>query len=303
MELRDIEYFAVVAEHGHLGRAAESLGLSQAALSKSLRRLEQSVSAKLVKRTPKGVELTAEGSVLLWRVRELRASLKGVASEIADLRQGSAGALRVGTGPIPAERLLPAALSTMLNEAPKVSLSIKISDNDLLLPALRNGELDLVVNYILASGAEGLVLEKLYDDTMVVFASADHRLSKLKKVTLADLAQERWALSDSTVQYRNWLNRKFQDRGLPAPRPAIETRSVRLRLQTLASSDLVDVTSRLAFNKTARQLGLKELPVEELRFTRPVCAILRKSDYHSPATTRFIEILKSTAKEIATGKL
>jgi len=61
MELRDIEYFAVVAEHGNLRRAAESLGLSQPALSKSLRRLEKSMAAKLVKRTPKGVELTAVG--------------------------------------------------------------------------------------------------------------------------------------------------------------------------------------------------------------------------------------------------
>ena len=67
MELRDIEYFAVIAEHGHLGRAADVLGLSQPALSKSLRRLEQALQVKLVKRTPKGVELTAEGTVLLLR--------------------------------------------------------------------------------------------------------------------------------------------------------------------------------------------------------------------------------------------
>jgi DNA-binding transcriptional LysR family regulator len=55
MDLRDIEYFAVVAQHGHLGRAAEALGLGQPALSMSLRRLEKSAQAKLVKRTPKGV--------------------------------------------------------------------------------------------------------------------------------------------------------------------------------------------------------------------------------------------------------
>jgi DNA-binding transcriptional LysR family regulator len=58
MELRDIEYFAVIAEHGSLARAAEGLGLSQPALSKCLRWLENAVEAKLVKRTSKGVELT-----------------------------------------------------------------------------------------------------------------------------------------------------------------------------------------------------------------------------------------------------
>ena len=62
MELRDIEYFAVVAEHGNLRRASEALGLSPPALSKSLRRLEESMQAKLVERTPKGVALTPVGA-------------------------------------------------------------------------------------------------------------------------------------------------------------------------------------------------------------------------------------------------
>src|SRR4030088_1827111 len=98
MELRDIEYFAVIAEHGHLGRAADALGLSQPAISKSLRRLEQALEVKLVKRTPKGVELTAEGSTLLLRVRALRLSLQDVTREIADVRDGSVGHLRIGVG-------------------------------------------------------------------------------------------------------------------------------------------------------------------------------------------------------------
>ena len=73
MELRDVEYFAVVAENGHLGRAAEALGISQPALSKSLGRLEAVIGAKLVRRTSKGVELTAEGPR-----EELEAFRKGI---------------------------------------------------------------------------------------------------------------------------------------------------------------------------------------------------------------------------------
>src|SRR5215475_2176125 len=88
MELRDIEYFAVVAEHGHLGRAANALGLSQPALSKSLRRLERDLQVKLVKRTPKGIELTSEGSVLLLRVRDLRLSMHSLRREITDVGEG-----------------------------------------------------------------------------------------------------------------------------------------------------------------------------------------------------------------------
>src|SRR4030095_10884208 len=83
MDLRDIEYFAVLAEHGQLVRAAEALGLSQPALSLSLRRLEKSAQAKLVRRTPKGVELTDVGTALLAHVQRLRLTPSALPRDIA----------------------------------------------------------------------------------------------------------------------------------------------------------------------------------------------------------------------------
>ena len=69
LNLRDLEYFVAVAEHGNLGRAAEALGLSQPALSKTLRRMETSMQTKLVRKTPKGIELTAVGAAVLSHVQ------------------------------------------------------------------------------------------------------------------------------------------------------------------------------------------------------------------------------------------
>ena len=299
MELRDIEYFAVVAEHGHLGRAAEALGLSQPALSKCLRRLEQTLGAKLVKRTSKGVELTAEGSALLSSVRELRLSLQDVAREIADLGQGRVGHLRIGAGWAVAERLLPTTCAALLKNTPKLTLKISVSDSDLMIPALLNGELDLIVNYLRPSAIEGLVQEHLMDYEQVLCASADHRLTKLRRITFADLAQEQWALSDSALTPRQWLHRAFQDRGLPPPRVAVETRSVHLRLQILACSDLLGFASKQVLGQAALRHRLVVLPVKELPWRRRVGVIYRKDGYLSPTARRLIERLKSTAREIA----
>ncbi len=151
MELRDIEYFAVVAEHGHLGRAAEALGLSTPALSKSLRRLEKAMQAKLVARTPKGVELTAEGNALLSHVRPLRLSLQDVARKVADLSQGRSGHLRFGSIQGPADYLVPAAYVAFLKDAPNVTVTITVANGPTLLPALRNGELDLILVNVAAT--------------------------------------------------------------------------------------------------------------------------------------------------------
>ena len=85
MNLRDLQYFAVVAEHKHLGRAAEALDMSQPALSMSLRRLEEFLHTKLVKRTPKGVELTTSGEAVYAHARRLRLSVDDISREVADL--------------------------------------------------------------------------------------------------------------------------------------------------------------------------------------------------------------------------
>jgi len=298
MELRDIEYFAVVAEHGNLRRAAESLGLSQPALSKSLRRLEKSMAAKLVKRTPKGVELTNVGAALNVQVRRIRLTLDDVAREAADLSEGRAGQLRIGASPVLAEEL-PAAYAALLKDAPNVKLAVTVSDNDLMVPALRNGELDLIVNYVAESPYEGCVKEILYEDEIVVFASAHHPLAKHKVVTMAQIAQERWALSPVNLLPWHWFYRAFQDNGVPLPQATVETRSLRLRVQTVASSNLLGFLSRWVLRQAAPQFRLKELHVKEVRWRRPVGVIYRKDAYLSPAARRFIEILKTTTREIS----
>src|SRR5262249_18704690 len=147
-------------------------------LSKSLRRLEQAVQAKLVTRTPKGVEITAEGSALLVRARELRASLDGIGREIADVSSGRVGHVRMGVGFPIAEQFLAEAFATLFKNSPRTRVTCSVSDNDLMIPALRNGELDLVLNFLTSiHSLEGSVREHLYDDQFVVAAAKSHRLA------------------------------------------------------------------------------------------------------------------------------
>ena len=301
MDLRDIDYFAVIAEHCHLGRAAEALGLGQPALSMSLRRLERLAQAKLVKRTPKGIELTAVGAALLSRVGRLRLARDDLAREMADLARGQAGHLRIGVSPMSTDYLA-AVYPALLSAAPELTLQIIDSDNDVMVPSLRNGQLDLVFNYLPPSPYEGAAQEHVYDDEWVVCASAEHRLAKRERVSMKDLVQERWALSTVNMLPQNPLPRAFQDRGLPPPRVAVEARPVRIRLQVIACSDLLSFTSRRIVQQAGLRFHLKELPVKELTLRRPVGVIYRKDAYLSPAARRFIEILKTTAKEITAEK-
>jgi len=295
MELRDLEYFAVVAEHAHLGRAAAALGLSQPALSKSLRRLESALQTKLVKRTVKGVELTLEGATLLTRVSELRVSLQNVAREINEVGEGRVGRLRVGAGFAISEQFLSTAFATLLKDSPRSSLQITMSDNDVMIPALRNGELDLIINYHPPRLPEGLVFEHLFDDRYVISAAADHPLAKKRRVTVADLANERWALSEPTLLPQQRLNEVFRDHGLPPPKIALESRSAALRLRTVVSSGLLDFTSEAVIRQVQRDFAVTTLQVPELSMRRPVGAIRRKETYLPPIVQRMLDTLRTFA--------
>jgi DNA-binding transcriptional LysR family regulator len=299
--LRDIEYFAVVAEHRHVGRAAEALGLSQPALSRSLSRLEQSLDTKLLTRTPKGVELTVVGAAFLSHVQRLRLSLDDIEREVDDLTKGRAGHLRVGANGHAIEHVLPAAIGTLLNAAPKVNLKVIVGPTAALVAALRSGQVDLIISGIVSPTEQDLVQVHLWDDDYYVYASADHRLAARKRLSIADVAQERWTLSPDAPPTL-WLRRKFQDHGLAPPKLTLETSSLSLRRRIVASSKLLDFLPRISGRSAPEGLQLAELRVKELKWRRPFVARYRRDAYLSPAAKLCIDVLNATAKEISAQK-
>jgi DNA-binding transcriptional LysR family regulator len=295
-QLRDIEYFSVVAEHGHLGRAADALGLTQPALSKSLHRLEQAMQAKLVRRTSKGMALTTVGTALFSRVGRLRLALEDVTREVADLTHGRAGHLRIGCAPLFASHLLHAACTASLKQSLSVTFRATFLELEISLPALRHGELDLLLAPLETSRHEDLVAEYLFEDEFVVYASIGHRLAKRKDVTLADLAQERWAVAALSTPSSQRLSQVFLEAGLPPPKIAMESNSLPLKHQIVADSDLLGFAAKRAVSKAAPRSRLVALRVRDLAYARRVGVMYRKDAYLSPAARRFVEILKRTAK-------
>jgi DNA-binding transcriptional LysR family regulator len=267
--------------------------LSQPALSKSLARLESSLQVKLFRRNAKGMELTTEGSLLLSRARELRQSLRNVAREVSDVSRGKAGHIRVGVGPTVDDRYLLAAFAQLLKEEPRITMKVVVSDADEIMPALRGGQLDVVINLLHPAAPAGLLYTPLYEEEFGVCCSVNHRLVGRKQVPLVELSKERWALSEPGLPTQQRLHEMFYENGLEPPRTAFESRSLMLRLQTAAASDLLLYTSRtVAERYPAGEIALRVLPVKELRWLRPIGVIRRNEPYVSPATHRFIEILR-----------
>jgi DNA-binding transcriptional LysR family regulator len=297
-QLRDLEYFAAIAEHGQVQRAAAALCLSQPALSKSLRRLELSMNAKLLKRTPKGVELTSVGSALLARVHRLRLSLDDVTREIADLSEGRSGHLRIGMAAALAH-IVPVVCSTMVRESPQLTLKLTNDDHPALMAGLRSGALDVAVSSTTNPPQEDLFEECLFsEESATIFSSVSHRLANRKHLTLADLARERWALPPLNRGTARLLDQAFLSLGLSAPKIAVETTNMMTRFRLVATSDLLTFSTKSVANYAASHLDIVALHVKVLSGTRRVCVTYRKDAYLPPAALRFIDMLKAMANNI-----
>lgn len=292
IELRDVRYFETVVEYGNIGRAAEALGLSQPALSKSLQRLEESVKSKVLKRTPKGVELTPQGAALLSQARRLSLITKDVLHEIEDLGEGRSGFLNIGGGPDTAQDILPDALEALLQAAPKARCNITVNTYEKLLEAVRNGELDMVVSGIPPTPPDDMIQIYLCDHEFGIYASSNHRLAKRKKVTLADLAEEEWALAANELLPRRSLIQIFEDRGFPAPCVAVETAPTSLRLRIISSTKLLGFFWKGVVKQAPAGVRLKELRVDGVNWRRRVGITFRKDAYLSPIVRRLVDILK-----------
>jgi DNA-binding transcriptional LysR family regulator len=295
MEIRDIGYFKEVAAHLNLGRAALALDLSTTALSKSLRRLEKSVGAKLVKRTPQGVELTGAGNALFAQAGRLQRLLDDIRHEATDLGAGRAGNITVGATPGLAEYCVSDAYIALLKEAPKVSLRAILMYGIDAASMAQEGKVDFVVNTVRLVIPPDLVCDPLFCDHQVVYVAANHPLARRKRVTLGDLAKERWAADIYSASW-NVLCQLFSANGFETPRLLLESNSLEIRLPVIESSNLVMHGASVAVQKATQRYRLVALQVEGLQLERRVGVYYRKGGYLSPAALRMIEILKEQGK-------
>lgn len=297
MELRDLKYFAVIAECRNIGRAADVLELTPTALSKSLRRLEKSLGAKLVRRATKGVALTAVGVALLTRIGPLQGILTDVQREATDLAEGIAGHVSVGVTQGAAENVLADAWVALSRLDSNITFKATIAGTATLVNLLHKGEVDFCLCNPTSFSPTEVVDEAIYDDVHVVFASTHHRLAKQKEVSLKDLAGERWATTNSITrpQWQLLIN-AMRKAGMAPPHVALETNSQAVRIPAIAYSNYLGLSSRKYLQQMARRYPLVELPVKEMRYARRMSIIYRKHGYLSPATRRLITIIKAQAK-------
>lgn len=287
MDLRDLSYFETIAATTTYDEAAEILGLTKQALTKSVRRLEEDVGGTLFTRDGRGKAITPLGEVLLDRARRLRLTVRDIEREVRDHSKGLAGTVRIGGGTTSVENLLPRAFRIMTERAPQVRIELSIGMADALQEKLRQDELDLIISPYTQSDDQEFDADVVLRDEVIIATTANHPLLSKGTVSLDDLVDARWALQSQSLSLRAWLDAAFAARGHPAPIPLIESDSM------LMLNRMVEEMQLLTFCGRHMMHSLTELPCPEITMQRAFAIMTRKDAYVPPV----VQFLKSIILE------
>jgi len=193
--LEDLRVFCEVARRGSFTGAAEACGYTQSGVSRRIAALERASGGPLFRRRARGVQPTPAGEVLHLHAVALLDALAAAVDAVCAVRDGTGGRLRIGSFATASAALVPVAVADLRHAAPAVVATVTEALSWELAASLRAGLLDVAVVSDYPSGdppLDGVDLEHLCDDPMMVALPADHRLAGEPEVDLGELAGDTW---------------------------------------------------------------------------------------------------------------
>ncbi len=244
-----LDAFLHVADAGSFVGAAAAAGLSQPALHRAVRDLEQVTGVPLVERRGRGIALTEPG---LRLARGVRLAARELAAGLSEVSGDPAGTGRIAIGAMPLSRalVLPRAMAAFTRAAPNVVIDITEGSWRELVDPLHNGALDLLVGALRDTPPPGLAQRALFADRLAVVGRAGHPLAGVARPTPEQLGAYPWIVGSPATPLRQQWHALFAGRALPSA--PIECGSVMVIRGLLADTDLLTLLSR---DQVALEIG------------------------------------------------
>ncbi|EMH1232294.1 LysR family transcriptional regulator [Salmonella enterica] len=275
IRLRHLHTFVAVAQQGTLGRAAETLNLSQPALSKTLNELEQLTGTRLFECGRLGAQLTVPGEQFLTHAVKVLDALNTAGQALNRKEDASADVVRVGALPTAALGILPAAIGRFHQQQKSTSLQVATMNNTMLLAGLKSGEIDLGIGRM--SDPElmgGLNYELLFLESLKLVVRPGHPLLQ-ETITLSRVMEWPVVVSPKGTVPRQNAEALLQSQGCKMPAGCIETLSASLSRQLTVDYDYVWFVPSGAVKEDLRQATLVSLPVPTQSAGEPIGILTR----------------------------
>jgi DNA-binding transcriptional LysR family regulator len=302
LKLHDVRVLISVAESGSMKKAAERLGTSQPAISRSISDLEHALGVSLFDRGPAGVEPTSYGHALIKRGLAVFDELRQGIKDVEFLADPTAGVLRIGCSDTMADVFVPAAIDELTRKHPRLSFHVETDTIPSIFDRLSARSVELVICRVPKGAAEKyMVVETLLQDSLVVAAGPGNRWLRRRSIELAELVNEPWTLPSLDSFGTIFTSEAFRTSGLDQPRciAAAGSRSMRNRL--LATGRFLTMVPD--FSVVPDQYPfLRKLPVKLPDARHPVSVVTVKNRALSPIALMFLKTLRSVVAKSLTKR-
>jgi LysR family transcriptional regulator, regulator of abg operon len=259
MTLSQIRDFIAVVESGGIRAAARKLGVSQPAITRSVRGLETELRARLLRRTPTGVVPTQPGRALFARARAAQAELRKAEEEVDQLAQ-TARAVAFGVSPTSA-LVVPEAVTRFRQQFPQARIHIAEGLPQSLIPMVRDETLDFAIcRRALVELDSGLAFRPLFRNDFAVVARKGHPLEKA--TSLSQLVDACWTSLLPLDAPDGPFAQAFSPTGLSVPKQVIQCESYNTAIRLIAKTDMVGFLARQLLSDPLLR-DLREIPVAE----------------------------------------
>lgn len=286
MDLHKLRGFYAVAENLSFTAAARKLRLSQPTLSLQVKALEKELGAKLVERGSRRVRLTREGEALQALAARIFETEGEIEALFRDTSEHGPSRLTIATNQSVAAHILPPRLEVFAGRYPKVEINIHNLRTGDILTSVLDGSVDIGI-VLIDPDYPGLTARKVLPYEMVLVAPRDHPLSRLRSVSLADIAQHPFISYTKDTETRRLIDQPFE----------AERQKVSVRM-ALGSTDLIILYVSLGYgvsiihNLNIDEANRVHLHVRPLRqyYQRQYIHLVYREEMLSPASRAFLEL-------------
>jgi LysR family transcriptional regulator, regulator of abg operon len=301
MRLQHLQLLLTLARTGSLRASAEALNVTQPALTKALKQLEDEFGTVLVVRMPKGVRLAPAGELLAARAATVLRELDRAREEVGWFARNERATVTVGISPAAALLLAPGALGRFHARWPRVTVRL----TDALYPKaqerLRSGELDMALGPLPAAGpGHDLRAVELLHSASAIVAPRNHPLRRARH--LRDLADAQWILTGPRLGPGDPTHLGFEKLGLPPPLVVLECDSFSILLALLPASDALAVVPRHFFEIHGPRMGLVALDIAEPLMPITIHLTTRAEGPLTLPSQRLRDAFEQEAREVRAGR-
>jgi len=299
IKFRHLHTFLEVARQKSVVKAAATLHVSQPAVTKTIRELEEALGVAVVERDGRGIRITHYGEIYLRyagaAITALRQGFDAVSHELFD----AATPVRIGALPTVSTRIMPRAMSLFLEQKTAGRIKIVTGENAVLLEQLRVGDLDLVVGRLAApEKMTGFTFEHLYSERVVFAVRAGHPLLDGNASILSELPKFPLLMPTRGSIIRPSVEQLLVANGVGSLPVQVETVSHAFGRAFVRSSDAVWIISEGVVSGDMAEGLLVALPVDTSETKGPVGLTIKADQPPSPPQSILMQTVRQAAAEI-----